>query len=128
MNMKTTCLRSYAVAILLVAGSYLTTGLAQEPRPGGYAATPIDNKEVVAAAEFAVKAQHKAMQEKKPAEAPKLELVTILQAEQQVVAGMNFRLKLSVRLNGKVETAEAMVWWQAWRNPDPYQLTSWTWK
>ena len=58
----------------------------------------------------------------------KLKLVKILNAEQQVVAGMNYRLKLSVQQGDEVKTAEALVWWQAWRKPDPYQLTSWTWK
>lgn len=77
-------------------------------------------------ANFAVNAQQKAMQEKKM-DPPTLELVTILQAEQQVVAGMNYRLKLKVKLNGKEKTAEAIVWWQAWRKPNPYQLTSWSW-
>ena len=84
--------------------------------------------EVVAAAAFAIKAQQNAMLEKKDLESPKLKLVTILQAEQQVVAGTNYRLKLKVKLNGKEKSAEAIVWWQAWRKPDPYQLTSWTWK
>jgi hypothetical protein len=61
-------------------------------------------------------------------EPPKLELVTILQAEQQVVAGMNYRFKLRVKLKGKETTADAIVWWRAWRKPKPYQLTLWTWK
>lgn len=86
------------------------------------------NKEVVAAAAFAIKAQQDAIQKNTDKEPPKLELVTILQAEEQVVAGMNYRLKFSVKLNGKEKTAEAIVWWQAWRKPDPYQLSSWTWK
>jgi hypothetical protein len=30
-------------------------------------------------------------------------------------------------LDGREKQAEAIVWWQAWRNPDPYQLTSWKW-
>ena len=103
-------------------------GLAQPSRPGGYATASVTNKEVVAAAAFAIKAQQNAMQEKKDTEPPKLELVTILQAEQQVVAGMSYRLQLKVKVKGKEKTAKAIVWWQAWRNPDPYQLTSWTWK
>jgi hypothetical protein len=57
----------------------------------------------------------------------KLELSKILGAEQQVVAGMNYRLKLRVRVNGNEKQAEAIVWWQSWRKPDPYQLTSWKW-
>ena len=68
------------------------------------------------------------MQQKQEAEAPKLELVTILGAEEQVVAGMNYRLQLKVKLNGQEKTATAIVWWQAWRKAAPYELTAWNWK
>jgi hypothetical protein len=33
-----------------------------------------------------------------------------------------------VKHDGVEKTADAVVWWQAWRKPDPYQLTSWTWR
>ena len=112
-------LLSYAAAVPITAP-------AQQPKPGGYATGSVASKEVVAVANFAVNAHQKAMQEKKM-DPPTLELVTILQAEQQVVAGMNYRLKLKVKLNGKERTAEAIVWWHAWRKPNPYQLTSWSW-
>jgi hypothetical protein len=116
------------IAFLLpFAAAVPITAPAQQPKPGGYVTGAVANKEVVAAAAFAVNAQQKAMQEKKNVDSPTLELVTILQAEQQVVAGINYRLKLKVKLNGKEKPAEAIVWWQAWRKPDPYQLTSWTW-
>ena len=117
-------------ALLLSTAAHPSDGLAQPAPVGGYAKTSVTHKEVVAAAAFAVKAQQKAMRGKKDPEPPKLELelVKILHAEQQVVAGLNYRLKLKVSLNGKEKTAEAIVWWQAWRRPDPYQLSSWTWK
>lgn len=86
------------------------------------------NKEVVAAAAFAIKAQQSAMQTNKDVAPPKLELVTILGAEEQVVAGMNYQLQLKVKLNGEEKRAEAIVWWQAWRKPAPHVLTSWQWK
>jgi hypothetical protein len=54
--------------------------------------------------------------------------VRIVAAEHQVVAGMNYRLQLRVTLDSEEKTAEALVWWQVWRKPEPYQLTSWTWK
>ena len=103
-------------------------GLAQQSLPGGHSEVSVTNKEVVVAAAFAIEAEEKAMQGEKDAKAAKLELVEILSASQQVVAGINYRLKLKVMLNGKEKEAEAVVWWQAWREPDPYQLTSWTWK
>ena len=66
--------------------------------------------------------------QKPEGEAPKLELVTILGAEKQVVAGMNYRLQLRVNLNGQEKIATATVCWQAWRKPAPYELTAWSWK
>ena len=102
--------------------------MAQQSIPGGYAGASLTNGEVVAAAAFAIKAQQIAMTREGDVKPPGLELVTIMGAEQQVVAGMNYRLQLKVKLDGKEKTAEAIVWWQAWRKPDPYKLTSWTWK
>ena len=95
--------------------------------PGGLAATSVTSKEVMAATAFAIKAQADAMRDPKIAQPIKLELIKILGATQQVVAGVNYRLKLKVKMNGKEKQAEAVVWWQAWRKPDPYQLTSWQW-
>ncbi|NLX27189.1 MAG: hypothetical protein GXY61_14725 [Lentisphaerae bacterium] len=48
--------------------------------------------------------------------------------DELVVASMNYKLTLSVRVDGKAREAEAIVWWQAWRNPNPYILTAWEWK
>ena len=126
--MKTKYILTCIAAALLLTAACPITSLAQQSKPGGYATASVTNKEVVAAAAFAIKAQENAMQENKDKEPPKLELATIMQAEQQVVAGMNYRLQLKVKLDGKEKTAEAIVWWQAWRKPDPYQLTLWTWK
>jgi hypothetical protein len=106
----------------------IIAALAQgQPMPGGFSKASITEKEVVDAVNFAVKAQEKAMQDSKSGQAGKLELVKILDAEQQVVAGMNYRLTLKVKVDGKEKQADAVVWWQAWRKPEPYQLTSWKW-
>jgi hypothetical protein len=126
--MKITNIPTRIAAFLLFTAVCPMAGLAEQSRLGGYAPASVTNKEVGAAAAFAIKAQQKAMQGKKDLEPPKLGLVTILRAEEQVVAGMNYRLKLKVNLNGKEKTAEAIIWWQAWRKPDPYELTSWNWK
>jgi hypothetical protein len=104
---------------------------------GGSAVVSTTDREVKSAAAFAVKAQQAAMRKEavglddpkaKPQPIPRLALVRIVAAEHQVVAGMNYRLQLRVTLDGEEKTAEALVWWQAWRKPEPYQLTSWTWK
>ena len=77
-------------------------------------------------AAFAIDAKRKSMLA--GGEPATLELVSVQSGEQQVVAGLNFRLALRVKWNGKEHAANAVVWWQAWRKPDPYQLTSWEWK
>ena len=104
---------------------------------GGFAVVSTTEREVKSAAAFAVKAQQAALRKEavglddpkaKPQPIPRLALVRIVAAEHQVVAGMNYRLQLRVTLDGEEKTADALVWWQAWRKPEPYQLTSWTWK
>jgi hypothetical protein len=119
---------SCLVAFLLFTAAWPITSRAEQSSIGGYAATSVTNKEVLVAAAYAVKAQQDALHTNKNAAAPKLELVTIVGAEEQVVAGINYRLQLKVKLNGREKTAEAVVWWQAWRKPDPHVLTSWKWK
>jgi hypothetical protein len=116
-----------AVGVVLVT-SWVVACLAQESVPGGYVKASVASKEVVAAATFAVKAEAKALPGTKGAPSPKVKLVKILGAEEQVVSGKNFRLKLKVELNGERKLAQATVWWQAWRKPDGYRLTSWNWE
>jgi hypothetical protein len=124
--MKTrTYIASLSILALLLTAAVMAQ--AQEPRVGGYAEAAVNDAEVAAAAAFAVKAQADALREKPDAPPVKLDLVRIVRAEQQVVAGMNFRLRLKVKLDGVEKTAEAVVWWQAWRKPDPHELTSWRW-
>ena len=106
---------------------FIVAAMAQEPIPGGSTKVSIKDKNVVAAAAFAIEAQEKAMQDPTNKNSIKLKIVEIQEAEQQVVAGMNYRLKLKIKVNGVEKQAEAVVWWQAWRKPDPYQLTSWKW-
>ncbi len=111
----------------------LTSACADDGRPkeravGGWSSAAVTDTNVISAATFAVKAQEKALRAQSRAETVRLELKAIRAAAQQVVAGMNYRLTLTVRLDGKEKTAEAIVWWQPWRKPDPYQLSSWSWK
>jgi len=95
---------------------------------GGYSAIAVTNKEVIDAAAFAVKIQQKVMQHQQGEPPAKLELTAIEGAEQQVVAGMNYRLRLKVKVDGVEKDAEAVVWRQPWRKPAPHQLASWNWK
>ena len=121
--------RAATTGLLLVALSVLGVGgssCVQAGKTGAYARTAVTSETVVAAAQFAIAAQAKALQ--KDAPAARLELVAIQRAEQQVVAGMNYRLQLKVRHDGAVKEAEAVVWWQAWNQEEPYRLTSWIWR
>jgi hypothetical protein len=68
------------------------------------------------------------MQEEKGAQPSTLILISILGARQQVVAGVDYELTLKVRLNGREREADAVVWSQARRVPDPHELTSWNWR
>jgi hypothetical protein len=108
-----------------LAGAYPVRA-EKEPKCGGYSPTCVTNKDTIAVATFAVQAHEKAVNKGKE-KTERFELVSILSAETQVVAGMNYKLELKVKLNDNEKIAKAIVWWQAWRNPDPYQLTSWEW-
>lgn len=119
--MKRQCFPTCLAAAVLCVAACSIPAKAQQTRVGGYTTTSVTNKEVADAAAFAIKAQAKAV-----TNSAKLELVEILSAESQVVAGVNYRLKLKVKENGSERIADAVVWWQAWRKPEPYQLTSWT--
>jgi hypothetical protein len=117
-------LRTLATALV----GWLCIGCAPQPIAGGFYPASTRSQEVIAAAAFAVEAHAKARSGGGAASTPVLELVKILRADQQVVAGTNFRLKLRVRENGNTRTALALVWWQPWRSDGPYQLSSWTWE
>lgn len=120
--------RTLIVACVLFATSSLIACIAQRPMAGSYSAIAVTNNEVIDAAVFAVKIQQSAMQQSEGEPPPNFELTAIEGAEQQVVAGMNYRLMLKVKVDGVEKNAEAIVWWQPWRKPEPYQLTSWNWK
>jgi cystatin-C len=109
------CLTVFALAVVTIAVANENTAKpAQSSLPGGYSPAEI-NPEVQKAAEFAVKAQAKATG--KP-----LQLVKILKVEQQVVAGLNYRLEIEVADGSKRLKARAVVW----RKLDgSLALTSW---
>ena len=88
--------------------------LASAQVPGGYAPARVNDPDVQAAAKFALSARD-----------AKLKLLGIEQAQQQVVAGQNFRLKLKVDEDGTSRLADVVVW----RKLDgKHELTSWQWQ
>jgi hypothetical protein len=120
--MKTVLSLIAFTAILMVLGCETQPVPSNPPTPGSFAAAGITSREVVAAAEFAVDEHSKSSSD------GVVKLVKVTAAEQQVVAGVNYKLTLQVRQNGMVKTAEAIVWWQSWNTAQPYRLTEWSWR
>ena len=86
--------------------------------PGGWSSAPVDDARVKLAAQNAVAAQ--SLREGRP-----LELKSIAGVERQVVAGINYRMRLVVIRDGAEAAAAALVWGKL---NGSYELTSWTWE
>ncbi len=112
--------------LFLMLGIVATSPARAAQMLGGYGQTSVANKTVRAAAAFAIKAQAKAMRAQKGVRTTRLKLIKILAVETQVVAGVNYRLKLEVKVNGKVKQADAVVF-RGLKKPYPFELTSWEW-
>lgn len=86
---------------------------------GGYKAASVDDEAVVAAAEFAV-SDHSEKNE------VSLEIVRIVKAERQVVAGTNYRLCIEVKVveegNDDTQFVQTVVYQDL---KQVYKLTSW---
>jgi hypothetical protein len=106
-------------AILVLIG---IAGCQTEPTEtaiaGGWSKVSAQDENVRKAAEAAVKSA--SINSGKP-----VSLVSIDEASQQVVAGMNYALKLTVKVGGTTQKAETTVWWQSWR-PVPFEVTDWS--
>lgn len=106
---------------LLIASTCLISACAQKETMAG---APVQvekmNRRIIQIANFAVETQQKKTD-------TKLVFVKVLDASSQVVAGANYKITMEVTEAGKTKKAEAVVWEQTWRKPDPLQLTSWTW-
>lgn len=111
----------FRTLIATITASFLLVGCVstpeQSPTVGGYSEVSTSDPEVNAAAQFAVSTHADDTGEV-------MELQHVIQAEQQVVAGMNYRLRLGVIEGGRSGTADAVVY----RDPEgQYSLTSWVW-
>ena len=94
-------------------------------RAGGWADVSITDEWVSKAAEFAVKGEQEEMRKTDAQKTATLKFVKIISAKQQVVAGMNYELKLEVDVDGKTKTAKTVVWRQL---SGEFKLTSWNWE
>jgi len=90
---------------------------------GGYMKAETDDLEVANAANFAMKAEEAIL--RKDNKDAMLSLIKILEAGKQVVAGVNYKMKLKVNIDGKEKTAEVIVWKKL---DGSYELTSWKYK
>lgn len=114
------------VAILTIAAGCQCAKQANQV--GSYSSTSSRSADAVTAAAFAIKAQQAEMRKSADTKSAKLSLGQITSAQKQVVSGINFKINMKVNLDGKERDAEAVVWHQAWRKPNPYELTHWVWK
>ncbi|HOD84624.1 MAG: Cystatin domain protein [Planctomycetes bacterium ADurb.Bin126] len=103
------------VATLCLFPGRLPAQPALAPRTGAASPAPVNDKDVVRAAEFAVAEAAR--------KGDKLALVKIVSARKQVVAGMNYILTLHVRQGRTLQTVEAKVWERPWLKE--IKLTEW---
>jgi len=92
--------------------------MADKPLPGGSTAASTSDEKVKLAAQRAVAAQAKASGQP-------LTLVSIEDASRQVVAGVNYHLRLSVMKGDRPQFANAVVWGKL---DGTYELTAWSWE
>jgi len=116
--------KSWRAAVMMAALSIIPGGMSvasaqqQQPQPpivGGYAETAGSDPEVVSAARYATRAQGRR-------QGALVSLVSIERAEVQVVAGLNYRLRLTVKVKGKTGNATAVVYQNLRRR---YSLSDW---
>jgi hypothetical protein len=101
-------------ALNIVSGSSVFAQ--QGPIAGGYADASNSDPEVGAAARFAVHAERQKLH-------ARITLLSIKQAEVQVVAGLNYRLCLRVKIKGKTRNVNVVVYKNL---KQKYSLTSWS--
>ena len=107
-----------ACTTVLLASAACAQTPADAPLPivGGYQKASVDDPDIKAAADFAISAAPK-----------KVRLDEIVSARQQIVAGVNYSLCLSVKLDGiGLLTGGKFVAAKVFRDLDKsYKLTSW---
>jgi hypothetical protein len=104
-----------SVAINAVMGCMLGLQAQEPPVAGGYQEASRTESDVVSAAKFAIK-------EEKRKKGVRLSLISIERAETQVVAGINYRLCLRVKIKGKIRSVRTVVYKNLQQK---YALSSW---
>ena len=112
--------KNLLIAIMLIALAAISVGafrvLAQPAQiAGGYGEASKTDPEFLSAARFAVKQERRKL-------GRRLSLISIERAEVQVVAGLNYRLCLKVKIKGKPQDITAVVYKNL---KQKYSLSSW---
>lgn len=116
-NMRKSLLIAAVAAALVYAHASAANGAVRQnpPMAGGYGEAAPDDPDVLRAARFAVR-------EAGRREGRRLSLVAVRRAEKQVVAGLNYRLRLSVGAGGRTREVSAVVYQDL---KGAHSLTSW---
>jgi hypothetical protein len=110
-----TALTAAALCTAFVNASAGARARQTPPLAGGYGDARVSEPQVLEAARFAVREEGRR-------EGRRVSLVAVRRAEQQVVAGLNYRLRLSVRAGGRARDVTAVVY----RNlKGVYSLAGW---
>jgi cystatin-C len=104
-----------SVAINAVMGCMIGLQAQQPPVAGGYQEASRTEPDVVSAAKFAIK-------EERRKKGVRVSLISIGRAETQVVAGINYRLCLRIKIKGKIQSVRTVVYKNLQRK---YSLSSW---
>jgi len=91
-----------ALAFLILGAGAPTLSAQEGPMAGGYSARPTNDRDVAAATAFAVRERRRQTRRR-------VTLLSVVSAEAQVVAGMNYRMVLNVREGGEVTSVTAVV-------------------
>lgn len=96
---------AYVLLIAILCFSFVAANsfAQQNPIAGAYSETSRDDPQVMAAAKFAVEKESKRL-------GKTVTLISIEKAETQVVAGLNYRLRLKVQVAGQERDAQAVVY------------------
>lgn len=104
-----------SVALIAIPGGARVLSAQQEPIAGGYSEAPQTDRDVISAAQFAAAEESRRKR-------VRVTLVSIEHAERQVVAGLNYRLCLKIKIKGKTHNVTAVVYQNL---KQKYSLTSW---
>lgn len=106
-------------ALAVIFGAATTCFAQKDVITGGYGPIPNTDAGALAAAKYAVKTQAKKTR-------ATIKLVSVKQAETQVVAGQNYRLCLEVTIKSKGKTETKNIQTVVYKNlKQKFSLTSW---